>query len=136
MSIIISCPCCGKQLHAPDEAAGRSTKCPHCRTPVNLPPAAVPAWTAPDGASSFRLPNSEPLAEKELRLPPAPIAPERWYHSPAQFICVIGAAAVVCAVAWSTVEWIRDELRLARLRGQVNTELHRFEKAVENLKVP
>jgi hypothetical protein len=38
--IHITCEC-GKALHAPDEFAGRQTRCPQCKRPVTLPAAAV-----------------------------------------------------------------------------------------------
>ena len=36
MTIHVTCEC-GKQLHAPDEFAGRQTRCPTCQRPVMLP---------------------------------------------------------------------------------------------------
>ena len=37
MSIYAQCPACGNQLQAPDEYAGRVTKCPHCDKECQLP---------------------------------------------------------------------------------------------------
>ena len=37
MAISFSCPQCGKKLKAPDDAAGRSSKCPGCGTSVTCP---------------------------------------------------------------------------------------------------
>jgi len=46
MTIHITCAC-GKQLHAPDEFAGRQTRCPQCKQPVTLPAAASAIQPAP-----------------------------------------------------------------------------------------
>jgi predicted RNA-binding Zn-ribbon protein involved in translation (DUF1610 family) len=37
MPISFSCPQCGKNLKAPDNAAGKSSKCPGCGSPVTCP---------------------------------------------------------------------------------------------------
>jgi hypothetical protein len=37
MPISFSCPRCGKNLKAPDNAAGKSSKCPGCGSPVTCP---------------------------------------------------------------------------------------------------
>ncbi len=37
MAISFSCPRCGKKLKAPDNAAGKSSKCPGCGSPVTCP---------------------------------------------------------------------------------------------------
>ncbi len=37
MPISFSCPQCGKKLKAPDNAAGKSSKCPGCGSPVTCP---------------------------------------------------------------------------------------------------
>lgn len=50
MAISFSCPRCGKKLKAPDNAAGKSSKCPGCGSPVTCP---------------------EPIYEAELIEPPA-----------------------------------------------------------------
>jgi predicted RNA-binding Zn-ribbon protein involved in translation (DUF1610 family) len=50
MAIAFSCPQCGKKLKAPDNAAGKSSKCPGCGTTVTCP---------------------EPIYEAELVEPPA-----------------------------------------------------------------
>jgi len=46
VTIHITCAC-GKQLHAPDEFAGRQTRCPQCKQPVTLPAAAAAFQSAP-----------------------------------------------------------------------------------------
>jgi len=56
MTIHVTCEC-GKQLHAPDEFAGRQTRCPVCKRPVMLPspetaiqptPSPTPAMASPE----------------------------------------------------------------------------------------
>jgi phage FluMu protein Com len=42
MAISIHCPGCGKKLNAPDSAAGRKARCPHCKTVVTLPMMGAP----------------------------------------------------------------------------------------------
>src|SRR6059058_5861392 len=39
MAISIKCPECGRKLNAPDSAAGRRARCPHCKAIVTLPAA-------------------------------------------------------------------------------------------------
>src|SRR3954452_9568460 len=41
MAISIKCPECGRKLNAPDSAAGRRGRCPHCKGIVTLPAAAT-----------------------------------------------------------------------------------------------
>ena len=41
------CPGCGKKLHAKEELAGRTAKCPNCRQPVAIPEAPEPSNTIP-----------------------------------------------------------------------------------------
>jgi hypothetical protein len=37
MSISFTCPQCGKKLKAPDNAVGKSSRCPGCGSPVTCP---------------------------------------------------------------------------------------------------
>jgi len=37
MPITTTCPGCGKQMEAPDKAAGRKAHCPHCRSVIEIP---------------------------------------------------------------------------------------------------
>src|SRR6185312_5746657 len=37
MAISFSCRKCGKKLKAPDNAVGKTSKCPQCRSPVTCP---------------------------------------------------------------------------------------------------
>lgn len=39
MSIIVSCTTCGQRLRAPDDAVGRSVKCPKCGASMTIPAA-------------------------------------------------------------------------------------------------
>jgi len=63
MPIPFSCPSCGKGLHAPDDKAGRKTKCPKCGTPVVVP---TPLRESPE-RTSVEVPP-EPV--KQLTPPP------------------------------------------------------------------
>jgi hypothetical protein len=56
MPISMKCPQCGKKLNAPDSAAGKRARCPHCKTIVTLPEAAAPP---PD-----ELLDAEPMQEQ------------------------------------------------------------------------
>src|SRR4051812_23662923 len=38
MPLPITCPVCGKAGRAPDAAAGRRVRCPHCATPFSVAP--------------------------------------------------------------------------------------------------
>lgn len=55
MPISMKCPQCGKKLNAPDSAAGKRARCPHCKTIVTLP---VPSAPPPD-----ELLDAEPMQE-------------------------------------------------------------------------
>jgi hypothetical protein len=37
MPVTTKCPGCGRQISAPDAAAGRKARCPHCSTVVDIP---------------------------------------------------------------------------------------------------
>src|SRR5215467_5808331 len=56
MPISMKCPQCGKKLNAPDSAAGKRARCPHCKTIVTLPAAGSPP---PD-----ELLDAEPMQEQ------------------------------------------------------------------------
>jgi hypothetical protein len=56
MPISMKCPQCGKKLNAPDSAAGKRARCPHCKTIVTLPAASAPP---PD-----ELLDAEPMQEQ------------------------------------------------------------------------
>ena len=43
MPITTTCPGCGKEMEAPDKAAGRKARCPHCRSVVEIPGEAAAA---------------------------------------------------------------------------------------------
>ncbi len=45
--IRIVCPGCGKKLHANDELAGRTAKCPSCQHPITIPQPPPPSETTP-----------------------------------------------------------------------------------------
>ncbi len=48
MPITVLCPSCGKQLSAPDSAAGKQAKCPKCGTLMQIPEAVVEAEEVAD----------------------------------------------------------------------------------------
>jgi hypothetical protein len=63
------CPGCGKKLHARDELAGRTAKCPSCRHPITIPDAPEPSNTIPlDDVA----PGEHIIPASEDRLPPPP----------------------------------------------------------------
>jgi tRNA A-37 threonylcarbamoyl transferase component Bud32 len=83
---MITFPCsqCGRQLRAPDEAAGKKVKCPRCgaATPTTRPvPAQAPptatAGPAPEGPLDAPVPAAPPTREIDAAdaatLPPAPV---------------------------------------------------------------
>jgi hypothetical protein len=45
--IHFACSGCGKKLHAKDELAGRTAKCPNCRQPITIPEAPEPSNLIP-----------------------------------------------------------------------------------------
>src|SRR5579862_7458626 len=42
MSISVACPTCGSRLKAPDNAAGKTVKCPKCAAPITVPVESMP----------------------------------------------------------------------------------------------
>lgn len=58
---IVTCPSCGQQANAPDDAAGKRTKCPKCSTPFDIPPArsdeVLPAEEVPEPTPHFKTPG-------------------------------------------------------------------------------
>ena len=79
MPISFSCPRCGKNLKAPDDAAGKSSKCPGCGAPVTCP---EPVYDAEliDPVAGGPDPYADMDADKPYGLaglaPGAPSAPE------------------------------------------------------------
>lgn len=63
MSIDLSCPQCGKQIRAPENAGGRHGKCPYCATSVYIP--LPPA--ADDEIGLAPLSEEDERREEELR---------------------------------------------------------------------
>ncbi|HUX02100.1 MAG: hypothetical protein WBD63_05575 [Phycisphaerae bacterium] len=66
MPITTTCPGCGKQMEAPDKAAGRKARCPHCRSVVEIPGEAAAA--APGEAVSAEVVEAA-LARSATLLP-------------------------------------------------------------------
>ena len=63
MPIKFNCPECGKNINAPDAAAGKRGKCPHCSKVVNIPvPPPPPAEEEDDGLIPLA-----PIDEEEER---------------------------------------------------------------------
>src|SRR5262252_974327 len=77
MPISFSCPQCGKKLKAPDNAVGKTSKCPGCGSPVTCPepiydaelveaPPAVPGGVDPyadaDPSQAYAMVEPEPAA--------------------------------------------------------------------------
>ncbi len=70
------CPSCGKQLNAPDSAAGVTAPCPYCKTRItapSLPSARPPAGMSPLGAPASQAPPPPG---------PAPLGPAPSYGPP------------------------------------------------------
>lgn len=63
MAITFSCPACGKELRAPEEAANRQSTCPGCRGPVIVPD---------PSSGSEQVPFMDPAAFTEQAQPPPP----------------------------------------------------------------
>jgi hypothetical protein len=64
MSIVVSCPECGKALKVKDEWAGRTAKCPGCEAKVSIPAAAaaVASAAAPAPRASTGGTRYDPMA--------------------------------------------------------------------------
>lgn len=77
MPIRVSCSC-GRIMHAPDHAAGKRAKCPHCGSPIDIPEGQqLPSADAdllrfarpnPAGSEEKDLANDEESAEPEAEL--------------------------------------------------------------------
>ena len=81
MSISFTCATCGKKLKAPDNAAGKASKCPGCGSPVTCPEAVYDAELVdapPGGVDPFAdLDTDKPyaMAGPAAGMPAAPDAP-------------------------------------------------------------
>src|SRR6202044_980324 len=69
MTIRITCEC-GKELHAPDEFAGRQTRCPVCKREITL----VAASIAPPPPPMPPSPPPLPATASPAARPPSPSA--------------------------------------------------------------
>ena len=79
MAISFSCPRCGKKLKAPDSAAGKSSKCPGCGSPVTCPEPVYDAElvNAPPG-------GLDPFADLDTDKPYEMAAPAAGMPGPAE----------------------------------------------------
>src|SRR5262245_18176980 len=74
MPISFSCPQCGKKFKAPDNALGKSSKCPGCGSPVTCPEPIYDAeLVEPPPAGSGR---AEPYADLDPDKPYAMVDPD------------------------------------------------------------
>src|SRR5690242_3702361 len=72
MAISFSCAKCGKNLKAPDNAAGKTSKCPGCGSPVTCPEPvydAEPIEAPPGGLD----PNGDVDTEQPYAMAPEPV---------------------------------------------------------------
>jgi Concanavalin A-like lectin/glucanases superfamily len=53
----IVCPGCGKKVNAPEDAAGKAIRCPHCRQSIRIPGAERPAPSIANGIMPVRAPG-------------------------------------------------------------------------------
>jgi RsiW-degrading membrane proteinase PrsW (M82 family) len=83
MAINVVCPGCARTLKAPDEAAGKQARCPHCRTSVQVPsappadedagyallepPPPRPSFISVEPSPPRRDPAAEPRGERVLK---------------------------------------------------------------------
>ncbi len=82
MSISFQCPQCGKKLKAPDEAAGKSSKCPGCGGTVTCP---EPIYDAePLDAMSQPPPGHDPYADLDDDKPYGVVEPQPGAAAPAE----------------------------------------------------
>jgi predicted RNA-binding Zn-ribbon protein involved in translation (DUF1610 family) len=86
MPISFSCPQCGRSLKAPDQAAGKSSKCPGCGSPVTCPEAIYDAEllsVTPDEPDQHAGVGSEQMYAMEAEaVPVAAAAPEVEFRRP------------------------------------------------------
>ena len=78
MPISFDCPQCGKHLKAPDAAAGKSSKCPHCGCKVTCPAPAKAATATPKAAAVKppKPPAADPFDNPDDGSPYALIEPD------------------------------------------------------------
>lgn len=70
MPLRVVCPSCGATLTAPNEAIGKTSRCPSCQTPIKLAAAVDhPRGQAPV-PTDFALPAEEPPAATPINYPP------------------------------------------------------------------
>jgi hypothetical protein len=77
MAISMRCPECGRKLNAPDTAAGKRARCPHCKAIVTLPHAGE--------AQQDEILDAEPVAAEPPPLGVAPQAPPAYPSAPPDF---------------------------------------------------
>ena len=88
MGISMRCPECGRKLTAPDSAAGKRARCPHCKTVVTLPQVeALPETedvldAEPVQADAVQSPDPIGITPPPLPPPPAPGSEGRKFYPP------------------------------------------------------
>jgi hypothetical protein len=122
MAIEFLCPHCSVTIDVPDNAAGRTGKCPSCQQRLKVPSPAVPAAvpTVPSApsdpvlASAFSFTNPEAEAAE---LPQAMLHRQRRGLKPAALLVPIGCiVAVAAAIGWFALR------PSAKLSGQLSAE--------------
>lgn len=76
MSIRFACPSCSAKINAPDAAAGKSSKCPHCQHAVTIPSTSHVTDAAPTAPPKAKLKMPD-LVPYEAAPPPAPVEQPR-----------------------------------------------------------
>jgi predicted RNA-binding Zn-ribbon protein involved in translation (DUF1610 family) len=132
MVISFSCPECGRKLKAPDEAVGRSLKCPGCESPVTCPEPIYDAELIDGPPARVDMPagvDSEPLqAVGDAPLEVAESGPQVRRPCP---MCgeMIVATAVKCRFCGEILD---DTLRISGVGGSKG-KAGSFETARKNL---
>jgi DNA-directed RNA polymerase subunit M/transcription elongation factor TFIIS len=122
MPISVVCPTCGKNLRAPDKAAGKRAKCPQCGAVLEVPNEIVDAEVVESPANesyelvdrgSAEIPDVIPVADAPAETPEAP--PERERRPCPMCGEMILAKAAKCRFCGE----VFDD-RLVKRRGKMN----------------
>jgi hypothetical protein len=117
--ISLDCFACKSRIQAPDEAAGRSGKCPKCGTLLLFPNPTVTLPGVPPQVSRSEVKLQKPKKKKFAKK-------ESSSHLPVYMACgALGLLIILAVAAWSGVSIYLENRRSQQIREQELAELER-----------